>query len=211
MSVRVVDAFVRRYAGPVLQDAGFRNRGRKYMVDGPHGRRAILEFQPEVDASRTSLSLAYGVTTPAHRQFRESRGIVDDLWPYANYALLYRHLWSPEFARTGAVGHVFSQTWVLGDGEHTAEVGVALARGLQHEVLPQIAAWFDPEIMARTTADPPLGVFCGLAPQARARAVALLDVEGAERDMAETLARLPADDMVRRWVEKRLADPPGRC
>lgn len=204
MTIRDVDAFVRRYARPVLKAAGYRNKGRQYMIDGPHGRQAILEFDPEVDAYRTGVELSYGVTTPAHRQFRESRGVPDRAWPHASYALIHAKLFSPEFARTGVPGRVMPSVWVLGDQQHTAEVGAAFATALEVEVLPRINSWFEPEVLPRDLEDPPRGAFVGLAPQARAVAVALLDVEGGEAQLERTLARLPADDMVREWIEARL-------
>ena len=205
MSIRDVDSFIRRYATPILKNAGYRRRGRRYMIDGPRGRQAIIHCDPQVDADWTALELAYGVTTPAHRQFRESRGIPDEPWPYANYALVHSRLFSPEFARTGAPGPVLPATWVLGDAEHTAQVGAAFAEGLEREVLPQIKAWFDPEVTVQTVAHPPSGVGVGIASGPRAEAIALLDVDDAGDRLQQTLDRLPLEDMVRVWVEDRLA------
>jgi hypothetical protein len=45
----------------------------------------------------------------------------------------------------------------------------------------------------------------GLASGPRAEAIALLDVDGAGARLRQTLDRLPADDMVRVWIEARLA------
>jgi hypothetical protein len=204
-SVREIDAFVRRYAAPLLREAGYRHRGRKFMIDGPRGRQAIIHWDPMVDADRTALELSYGVTTPAHRQFRESRGIPDEAWPYANYALVNSRLFSPEFARTGVPGPVLPAMWVLGDADHTARVGAAFAEGLVRDVLPQIREWFEPEATVRVVVSPPSRVGVGLASGPRAEAIALLDVDGAGARLRQTLDRLPADDMVRVWIEARLA------
>jgi hypothetical protein len=198
-----VDAFVRRYAAPVLTAAGHRNRGSTYVVDGPHGRQGIVEFRSEV-AERPMVNVRYGVATPAHGQFRESRGIAPEAWPPVESSLLYGQLASPEFARAGTREWIPPDLWVLGDDEHTAEVGVALARALEHEMLPGIESWFHPETLVETLKRPPRGTFPGLAPRARAVAVALIDVDGAAEELAEILERLPPDDMVRRWIEDRL-------
>jgi hypothetical protein len=205
VSIRDVDAFLRRYAAPVLDHAGYRRRSRTYMTDGSGGRQAIVEFTPEVTTHQTALQVAYGVTTPAHREFRESRGVPQVPWPPVTASLLHGMVQAPELARTGAPGAIPPERWVLGDDEHTAEVGEAFARALEREVLPRINSWFDPEVLARTLQHRPPATFPGLSPRPRAVAMALLEVDGAEERLQETLALLPPDDMVRVWIEDQLA------
>jgi hypothetical protein len=166
ISVADVDAFVHRYATPVLRTAGYRRNRRKYMIDGPRGRRALVEFDPVVDAHRTSFQVSYGVFTSAHEQFGEDKGFPPHPWPYTSFALLSTHLLSPEVARTGVrvPDHVFPQDWLLGDDEdHNAAVGAALVSGLESEILPQIESWFDPEALVRSLENLAPGAFPGLS------------------------------------------------
>lgn len=204
-----VDAFVHRYATPILQAAGYRRNRRKYMIDGPRGRRAMVYFRPEVDAHHARFEVSYGVFTPAHEEFLADRGLPPSPWPSTHSALVNTRLFAPESVQAGlrSPGPVFPWNWPLGDDDrHNFRVGDALVSGLQNEVLPWIDSWFDPEVMVRTLENEPPGisVFAGLSPRPRAVAMALLDIDGADERLQQTIALLPPDDMVRQWIERRL-------
>jgi hypothetical protein len=204
VSGRDVDTFVHRHAGPVLEGAGFRNRGLTYRLEGPGGRLAIVQFRPE-EADQPQFQVGYGVSTRAFREFRESRGAEQNSWPHVAEAILHGLLHSPDVVRAGVPGGLLPDVWALGDDAHDARVGAALAGALTDDVLPLIEAWFDPLTLAETLKRPPRGTFPGLLPRPRAVAVALLESDGAGEDLRETLERLPPDDMVRVWVEAQLA------
>ncbi|TFV48943.1 hypothetical protein [Blastococcus sp. TF02A-35] len=201
---RDVDAFVRRYAAPLLKAAGYRSRGRSYMRQGPRGAELIVQFDPDVTAHQTGVMVGYGVMTPAFRQYRQARGYPQHAWPHVHESLLHGQLHSPEFARTGAPGAIPLDTWVLGEGEHTALVGDALAGALSDDVVPVLESWLDPATLADAVQHGPSGTFLGMSPE-RSLAMALLEVDGAEARIREALSPLSPDDKLRVWVEACLA------
>jgi hypothetical protein len=179
------------------------------MTGGQGRRRGIVEFFPEVTAHATSFEVSYGVITPTHTQFRHDQGFPAQPWPPVTTALLYGRLLNPGISTVGVPGRVLPSSWILGDEQQNAAVGTVLVRALKGELLPRIDSWFDPDVMARTLEDRPPAVFPGLGPNERAVAMALLDVEGAGDRLRQTLDRLPPDDMVRHWIERRLAGMPS--
>jgi hypothetical protein len=80
------------------------------MIDGPRGRRALIQFDVEVDAYRASFELSYGVFTSVHEQFMADGAAAPRPWPYTSEALVSTRLLSPQLAQVGVPGHGFP--WV---------------------------------------------------------------------------------------------------
>jgi hypothetical protein len=185
---------------PVLKQAGFRRRGREFILDGPSGPLGAVGFYPNALPESMGFFLQYGIVTPAMLEMSVENGVPIPKWLSPSEALLMVQVFAPSHQRDWLSPY----RWRMGDEAHIEHLGKELHSVLTGEVIPNIRLWFDPKELAGAMEPHRPGRFPRMAPPTRAPAMALLEA-GPSEDLDRALARLADDDPVRRWIEARLA------
>lgn len=199
-----VDEFLRAYAYPSLKAAGFRRKGREASLAGPDGRIAFVSFRSYRLPAAPGFYCAYGMVTPAHMAWWEERSGPLSSAPLLGSALVMVQVVAPDRARAFASAGR-DDWWGLYPDSDEAELGRQFTEALVGRVIPDLESWSDPEVFARDIADRRGDVIPLMNPWPRTEAMALLDVQGGDALVERALALLPPDDMVRVWIENRIA------
>jgi hypothetical protein len=199
-----VDEFLRAYAYPQLKTAGLRRKGRELSVAGPDGRIGFVTFRSYNLPEAPGFYCAYGLVTPAHMAWWEERSGPLSSAPLLGSALVMVQVIAPDPDRAlASAGR--DDWWGLYRDSDEAELGRKFEEALEARVIPDLQSWFDPKVFADDIARRRDDVIPLMNPWPRAEAMALLDVEASEDRLERTLALLPPDDMVRVWIEDRIA------
>jgi hypothetical protein len=198
-----VDQFLRAHVYPPLKSAGFRRKGRELSIIGPHGRIGFVHISRFDLPQAPGFHCAYGVVTPSHLAWWEECNASPSSAPLFGLALVMVQVPAPDADRSfrSAGRHDW---WGLYSDSDLAETGAQMEVILKEQVVPDLHSWFDAEALADDIARHRDGL-TPLMDQRHAEAMAWLDVAGAEGRVKQALASLPADDMVRGWMEARLA------
>ena len=198
-----VDEFFRTYAYPPLKTAGFRRKRRELSIAGPDGRIGLVHFSAYNLPHAPGFYCAYGTVTPSHLAWWEERNVSASSVPLLGLALVMVQVPAPDPDRSfGSAGR--HDWWGLYRDSDVADMGEQMGVILREQVVPDLHSWFDAEALADDITRHRDGL-TPLMDQRHAEAMAWLDVEGAEEQVTRALALLPPNDMVREWMEARLA------
>jgi hypothetical protein len=198
-----VDEFLRTYVYPSLKTAGFRRKGREASITGPEGRIGYVAFSACDLPQAPGFYCAYGMVTPSHLAWWEGRNASPSSVPLFGLALVMVQVVAPDPVRAFAAA-ARNDWWGLYPDVDKAELGHQIGEILVEQVIPDVKSWFDAEALAVDIAQRRDGL-TPLMDQRHAEAMAWLDVKGAEERVERAIATLPPDDMVREWMEARLA------
>jgi hypothetical protein len=179
-----------------LRSSGFRRRANEFAKSGSAEFVSVIGFYPDGDG----FAIQYGVVSPGLLAFRAARGVAASKWPSTSDALLCVVVFHPGYQR-GDRSDLFPYRW-RSPAVRDEDVPARLEEALVGQVLPDLEAWNDPQLLAAALAEDRPGSFPGL-PTLRAVAMALYEsASSAESDHA--LKQLDEDDPVRRWIEAQL-------
>ena len=203
MAASDVQDFLRVHAYPPLRSAGFRRRGRELSIPGPDGRIGFVAFSSYGLPVAPGFYCAYGMVTPSHLAWWDSRNVSPSSGPLFGLALVMVQMVAPDPVRAFASAGR-NDWWGLYAEVDKAHLGQQIGEMLVEQVVPDVKSWFNPEALAVDIAQRRAGLI-PLMDQRHAEAMAWLDVKGAEERVERAIATLPPDDMVRGWIEARLA------
>jgi hypothetical protein len=181
---------------------GFRRKRNQFILDGPAGQLGVVGFYPLAPGDRPrAFSWQYGVVTPALMELQQWRGEWRTQWPSPSYALLMAQVRRP--ADQPQPWNADPYKWIIPE-DAVPVVGAGVRRALIDEVLPNLQAWFQPELLDAAIASWSVG--CGrvyFSTKARARVLALLPLGRDSEAVRSAMAKLDQDDMIWRWLNDR--------
>ena len=194
---------------PLMKDAGFRRRGSEFTLDGPDGLAGVVSLRADNRGADGLLgvSLAYGVVTPALREYRASKGAAPFPFPSVDEALVWKEVRHPFHVVDRENTFLFPFRWALPDGQ-SARLGALLRRALVEEVIPGVRALFDTEVQVRMLHLPPDTGWRGFEPKA-GEVLARLRYGPDDPRTKTALAALPPDDDFRAWVSRTYPSSPA--